>query len=96
MIIARNALGLGDAESIGGRTLAQWLGDLALLIVMLVAAAQAAQIVGWTAITTAVGLFGAQLVLIVFGLIIIAIGVYLGNLAARFINGTSAIWIWVS
>jgi hypothetical protein len=33
---------------------------------------------------------GTQVVLVVFGLVIIAIGVYLGNLAAKFINGTTA------
>jgi hypothetical protein len=83
-------LGVGPTESLGGRTLSQWIGDLALLIVMLVAAAQAAQIVGWTAITTAIALLGAQLVLIIFGLIIIAIGVYLANLAARVVRATNA------
>lgn len=82
-------LGLGNNETIGGRTLAQWIGDLALLIVMLLAAVQAAQVIGWTAVTVAVGNFGVQIVQIIFGLIIIAIGVYLGNLAARFVNGTS-------
>lgn len=84
------ALGLGKTESIGGRTLAQWIGDLALLIVMLLAAVQAAQVVGWSAVTIAVGTVGIQIVQIVFGLVIIAIGVYLGNFAARFIQGTAA------
>jgi hypothetical protein len=83
-------LGLGDTGTIGERTLAQWIGDLGLLIVMLLAAAQAAQLVGWTAVTTAIAILSSQLVLIVFGLVIIAIGVYLANIAARFINGTNA------
>lgn len=82
-------LGLSKAEIIGGRTLAQWIGDLVLLIVMLLAAVQAAQVVGWTAVTVAIGQLGTQVVEIVFGLIIIAIGVYLGNLAARFVQGTT-------
>ena len=55
-------LGLSRGESIGGRTLAQWIGDIALLIVMLLAAVQAAQIVGWTAVTVAVGRLGTQIV----------------------------------
>lgn len=82
-------LGLGETENIGGRTLAQWIGDVGLLIVMLLAAVQAAQVIGWTAVTTAIGGVGSQLVQIVFGLVVIAIGVYLGNLAAKFVNGTS-------
>lgn len=82
-------LGLGDTESIGGRSLAQWIGDLALFVLMLLAAVQAAQVVGWTAVTVAIGRFGAQVVQIVFGLIVIAIGIYLANFAARFINGTA-------
>lgn len=82
-------LGLGNSDSIGGRTLAQWIGDLALLIVMLLAAVQAAEVIGWNAVTVAVGSLGVQVVQIIFGLIIIAVGVYLGNLAARFVNGTS-------
>lgn len=83
-------LGFGDTDKIGGRTLAQWIGDLILLVVMLLAAVQAAQIIGWTAVTLAIGALGTQVVLVVFGLVIIAIGVYLGNLAAKFINGTTA------
>lgn len=82
-------LGVSAEGNIGGRTLAQWAGDVALVIVMLLAAVQAAQIVGWTAVTVAVGAFGVQIVQIVFGLFIIAIGVYLANLAARFVNGTT-------
>ncbi len=84
------ALGVGETESIGGRTLAQWIGDLALLIVMLLAAVQAAQIVGWGAVTVAIGALGTQIVQIIFGLIIIAVGVYFANLAARFVRGTTA------
>lgn len=80
-------LGLSTEGSIGGRTLAQWAGDVALIIIMLLAAVQAAQIVGWTAVTVAVGAFGVQIVQIVFGLIVIGIGVYLANLAARFVDG---------
>lgn len=83
-------LGFGEAESIGGRSLAQWIGDLALLVVMLLAAVQAAQVIGWTAVTIAIGALGTQVVLVVVGLAIIAIGVYLGNLAAKFIVGTNA------
>lgn len=83
-------LGLGDTQNIGGRSLAQWIGDLALLILMLLAAVQAAQVVGWTAVTQAIGNLGSQIVNIVFGLIIIAIGIYLANFAAQFINGTKA------
>lgn len=82
-------LGLGETESIGGRTFAQWIGDLALLIVMLLAAVQAAQVIGWTAVTVAIGGFGVQIVKIAFGLIVIAIGVYLANFAAKFIDGTA-------
>lgn len=83
-------LGFGDKDTIGNRTLSQWIGDLALLVVMLLAAVQAAQIIGWTAVTLAVGALGTQVVLVVIGLVIIGIGVYLGNLAAKFINGTNA------
>jgi hypothetical protein len=83
------ALGLGTSESIGGRTLAQWIGDIALLVVMLLAAVQAAQLIGWDAVTLAIGTIGAQIVQIIFGLIIIAVGVYLANLAYRFVMGTT-------
>lgn len=83
------ALGLSEGETLGGRTPAQWVGDVALLIVMLLATVQAAQLVGWAAVTVAVGRLGTQIVQIVFGLLIIAIGIYLANLAARFIAGTS-------
>jgi hypothetical protein len=83
-------LGFGERETIGSRTLAQWIGDLALFVVMLLAAVQAAQLIGWTAVTVAIGTLGVQVVQIIFGLVIIAIGVYLGNLAARFIAGTTA------
>ncbi|MCG3140068.1 MAG: hypothetical protein HDKAJFGB_01053 [Anaerolineae bacterium] len=83
------ALGIGESDTIGKRTLAQWIGDLVLVVVMMLAAVQAAQIIGWTAVTLAIGALGTQIVLIVFGLVIIAIGVYLGNLAAKFINGTT-------
>jgi hypothetical protein len=82
-------LGLSKSESIGGRTLAQWIGDLALLIIMLLAAVQAAQIIGWTAVTLAVGRLGTQIVQIVIGFVIIAIGIYLGNMAARFVEGST-------
>jgi hypothetical protein len=58
-----------------------------MVIIMLLAAMQAAQLVGWTAFTVAIGAVGLQLVQIVIGLIIIGIGVYLANLAARFIGG---------
>lgn len=84
-----SVLGFGDTESIGGRTLAQWIGDVVLLIVMMLAAVQAAEVIGWTAVTKAIGALGTQVVFVVFGLVIIAIGVYLGNLAAKFINGTT-------
>ncbi len=82
-------LGLGETGTIGGRTLAQWIGDLALLVVMLLAAVQAAQVIGWTAVTIAIGSLGVQLVQILFGLIIIAVGIYLASLAARFVLGTN-------
>jgi hypothetical protein len=82
-------VGLSNRETIGTRTLAQWLGDLLLLILMLLAAVQAAQVIGWDAVTVAIGALGTQIVAIVFGLAIIALGVYLANLAATFINGTT-------
>jgi hypothetical protein len=82
-------LGLGAGESIGGRTLAQWIGDVGLLVVMLLAAVQAAQLIGWDAVTVAVGSVGVQIVQILFGLAVIAVGVYLANLAARFVDGTT-------
>jgi hypothetical protein len=81
-------LGLGSTDSIGGRTLAQWAGDLALLVVMILAAVQAAQVVGWTAVTVAFGGFGVQIVQILFGVAIIAVGIYLANIAGRFVLGT--------
>jgi hypothetical protein len=82
-------LGISRGGEIGGRTLAQWIGDLALLIIMLLAAVQAAQVIGWTAVTVAVGRLGTQIVEVVIGLVIIAIGVYLGNAASRFILGST-------
>ncbi|TAH52280.1 MAG: hypothetical protein EYC68_08240 [Chloroflexota bacterium] len=82
-------LGLSDRPTIGTRTVAQWICEVLLVIVMLLAAVQAAQVVGWTAVTVAIGGLGTQFVQIIFGLIIIAVGVYLANLAAQFINGTT-------
>jgi len=79
-------LGMGETQTIGTRTLAQWIGDLLLLIIMLLAAVQAAQVIGWDAVTVAIGSLGSQIVDIVFGLVIVAIGVYLANLAAQIIN----------
>jgi hypothetical protein len=81
--------GMGDTEVIGGRTPAQWIGSFALFIVMLLAAVQAAQLVGWTAVVVAIGALGAQIVQIAFGLIIILIGIYLASIAARIVAGTS-------
>ena len=82
-------LGLSNTGTIGSRTLAQWIGDVLLLILMLLAAVQATQVVGWDAVTVAIGALGTQVVQIVFGLVIIAIGLYLANLAGQFINGTT-------
>ncbi len=83
-----SVLGLSHKDTIGGRTLSRWLGDLALLIVMLLAAVQAAQVIGWTAVTVAIGGLGIQLVQVVIGLVIIAIGLYLANMAGRFVAGS--------
>lgn len=78
-------LGLSHKEEIGGRTLARWVGDLSLFIVMLLAAVQAAEIIGWTAVTVAVGGLGITIVQVIVGLVIIAIGLYLANMAGRFV-----------
>ncbi len=83
-------LGLSRAEAAEGRTPSAIVGTLILVAIMLFASMEAAGVLGFDALADLVSgfiVFGGQIIL---GLIILGIGLFLGNLAADAIQASGA------
>ena len=81
-------LGLARAAAPGGQSLAQIVGNLVLVVIMLFAAVEASRLLGFATLTALVGEFLVLVGQIVLGLVILAIGLYLANLAYNSILGS--------
>ena len=78
-------LGLHMVVEEGQRTPSQFAGYLVLVVIMLLAAMEASQVLGFTLLATMLEQVITFVGQVVMGLIIIAIGLYLANLARRWI-----------
>jgi len=86
-LVARVSLG---EVSAGGRSKpSQIVGMLIIIVIMLFAAMAAAGMVGWAAMVVILGQFIAFLAQLLIALIILVVGVYLANLAAKVILSTN-------
>lgn len=75
-------LGLGGSEGPGGRSLSEIAGSLALVFIMVFASVEAADMIGFAALSDVLGrliVFGGQVLL---GLFILAMGLWLADLAS--------------
>ncbi len=86
-IVARLSLGEVTAEGRGKPS--QIVGMLIVIVIMLFAAMAAAGIVGWTSMVALLGQFIVFLGQLLIALIILVVGVYLANLAAKVILSTN-------
>jgi hypothetical protein len=82
-------LSLGEVSAEGRNKPSQIVGMLIIFVIMLFAAMAAAGMVGWAAMVVILGQFIAFLAQLLVALIILVIGVYLANLAAKVILGTN-------
>jgi hypothetical protein len=81
-------LGVGQAPVEGQRTPADYVGWLVLAVIMFFAVMEAVDVLGFMFAAELVSRFITFASQIIFGLVIIAIGLFLANLAARAIRGT--------
>jgi hypothetical protein len=88
-ILAR--LGLGKEPGEGVRTPSEVVGYLVLVAVMLFAAIEASRLLGFVLLADLVVQFTAFASQVVLGLIILAIGLYLSNLAAKTVQASGAV-----
>lgn len=82
-------LGLGNEPGSGERTLSEIAGTLVLAAIMLFAATEALEMLGFVAIAGLVAQFMVFAGQIVMGLIVLAIGLFLANLAASAIQASN-------
>jgi hypothetical protein len=82
-------LGLGNSPKIAGRTPAELIGTLILAAIVIGALTQASEVLGFAALTSAVGTFGSIAAQVGAGVVVLAIGLWLSNLAANAIKGTT-------
>jgi hypothetical protein len=83
-------LGLKSGEKVGQRTPADIVGYLIMVAIMLFAATEAANLLGFTALSDIVGEFTVFAGQILLGLVIFGIGLFLANLAASTIETSTA------
>lgn len=84
-------LGLHRETTVGARPLADILGYLVLVAIMLFALIEAARLLGFVALSTMMTDFTLLLGQVLLGLVILGIGLYLANLVAGFVaeSGTA-------
>ncbi len=81
---------LGFASgSIGGRTASEIAGSLVLAAIVLMALVQASDVLGFRLLTDAIAAFGVASAQIIAGLFVLAAGLWVSNLAANAVRGSS-------
>jgi hypothetical protein len=88
MILVR--LGIGTELEEGERTPSQIAGNLVMVAIMLFAAIEAVDILGFAVLSGLVAQFLVLAGRVLLGLVIFAIGLYLANLAAKTVNTSTA------
>lgn len=81
-------LGLQRTASEGGRSPSRLVGNLVWVFIVYTAVMQAAFVLGWTPLGELLSQFLIVAFQVIMGLIIIAAGLWLGNLVARFVRGS--------
>lgn len=84
-----NRLGLAGEPQQGEKTLSQMVGYLVLVAIMLFATTEAFRLLGFAALVELLGRFMVFAGQIVMGLVILAIGLYLANLASRAVQASA-------
>lgn len=79
-------MGLGKLVSSSSRTPSEWVGWLVLAAIMLFAAMEASRLLGFGMVSTLVAQFTVLAGQVVFGLILFAVGLWLSNVAAHFVE----------
>jgi hypothetical protein len=79
-------LGLGKLASSSARTPSGWISWLVLAAIMLFAAIEASRLLGFEMLSTLVAQFTVLAGQVVFGLILFAVGLWLANVAAHFVE----------
>ncbi len=79
-------LGLASDLRLAGRKPSELVGMLVLAGIIIAALTQASEVLGFTALTTAIGTFGAIAAQVATGLLVLGIGLWLSNLAANAIR----------
>ena len=82
-------LGLEEETKIGDKTPSQVIGALVMVFIMLFATVEALDLLGFADIGALVMTFIAFAGHILFGLVILAIGIYIANTVAHLVNSTS-------
>ncbi len=82
-------LGLGNTPVIAGRTPSELIGTLVLAAIGIGALTQASEVLGFSVLTNAIGSFGAIAAQVGTGVLVLAIGLWLSNLAATAIKNSS-------
>lgn len=72
----------------GGRDLSELLGSAAMAVVMFVALAQASEVIGLPMLTDAVAGLGAALLRVAVALLVLGVGLWVGQLAAQMVRGS--------
>ncbi len=84
-------LGLGSTPHIAGRTPSELVGTLVFIGIMLAAVTQASEVVGFQVLTSAIGEIGVIAAQVGAGLLVLAIGLWLANIAANAIKGSTIV-----
>jgi hypothetical protein len=82
-------LGLGNSPVIAGKTPSELIGTLVLAAIGIGALTQASEVLGFAVLTNAIGSFGSIAAQVGTGILVLAIGLWLSNLAATAIKTSS-------
>ena len=76
-------LGMGKDMRLAGRRPSELAGSLVLAGIIVAALTQASEVLGFSTLTSAIGMFGTIAAQVMTGLFVLAIGLWLANLAAN-------------
>ena len=82
-------IGLGGAETSGGKTISDIAGYLLLVAIMMFAAIEALRLIGFSTFADLVSAFLVFASRIVFGIIVIGLGVFLGKVVADLVKAAN-------
>jgi hypothetical protein len=82
-------LGMATEFRLANRKPSELAGTVVLAGILIAALTQASEVLGFTALTAAIGTFGVVLAQVLTGLVVLGIGLWLANLAATALQGST-------